>query len=119
MSLCVLNAAALVNNASRCIEEEFDHYHRIEAGAKRLLPWNCRFTLRAHCRPSARPFSQARFGSSVLDIGYSTFYTTIVYKNSHLNFLFFTTGVDFIATNELTIPGFSLHTNNDFAIMSK
>jgi squalene-hopene/tetraprenyl-beta-curcumene cyclase len=37
----------------------------------------------------------------VLDIGYSTFYTTIVYKNSHLNFLFFMTGVDFIATNEL------------------
>ncbi|MDA3926438.1 MAG: hypothetical protein PF904_17245, partial [Kiritimatiellae bacterium] len=28
-----------VNNASRCIEEEFDHYHRIEAGTKRLLPW--------------------------------------------------------------------------------
>jgi hypothetical protein len=33
-------------------------------------------------------------------------YTTIVYKNSHLNFLFFMTGVDFIATNaEYTFRG--------------
>jgi hypothetical protein len=37
-------------------------------------------------------------GSSLLDIGYSTFYAPMIYKNSHLNFLFFMTGVDCIAT---------------------
>jgi hypothetical protein len=37
-------------------------------------------------------------GSSVLDIGYSTFYTTIIYENSYLNFLFFMTGIEIIIT---------------------
>jgi hypothetical protein len=36
-------------------------------------------------------------GSSVLAIGYSTFYAKMIYKKSHLNFLFFMTGVDVIA----------------------